>query len=80
MVWKLDSKEENSKEFRQYLGSTVTKNGELDKEISHQIQKLKESLWGVNWSGIQGMNVRIEGKIYKTVIRPAALHEMETWA
>ena len=64
-----------------YLGSTVAHDGELDAEISHRIQ----SGWR-NWKSMSGvlcdkrMSMKVKGKIYKTVVRPAMVYGAETWA
>ena len=55
-----------------YLGSTLAEDGELDAEVTHRVQ----SGWK-NWKRVSGvlwdrrMNVKIKGKMYRTVVRPA---------
>ena len=64
-----------------YLGSTLAEDGELDAEVTHRVQ----SGWK-NWKIVSGMlcdrrmNVKIKGKVYRTVIRPALMYGAETWA
>ena len=64
-----------------YLGSTLAEDGELDAEVNHRVQ----SGWK-NWKRVSGvfcdriMNVKIKGKVYRTVVRPALMYGAETWA
>ena len=64
-----------------YLGSTLAVDGELDAEVTHRVQ----SGWK-NWKRVYGvlcdrrMNVKIKGKVYRTVVRPALMYGAETWA
>ena len=64
-----------------YLGSVVQEDGGMKNEISNRIQ----SGWR-NWRKCSGVlcdrkiPVKLKGKVYKTVIRPAMLHAAETWA
>ena len=52
-----------------YLGSTLAEDGELDAEVTHRVQ----SGWK-NWKRVSGvlgdrrMNVKIKGKMYRTVV------------
>ena len=63
-----------------YLGSTVTGDGELDKEIVHRMQ----AGW-MNWRKVSGVlcdrriSAKKKGMIYKSVVRPAMLYGSETW-
>ena len=56
-------------------------NGDLDAEMTHRIQ----SGWK-NWKRISGIlcdrriSLRVKGKVYKTVVRPAMMYGAETWA
>ena len=58
-----------------YLGSTLAEDGELDAEVTHRVQ----SGWK-NWKRVSGvlcdrrMNVKIKGKEYRTVVRPALMY------
>ena len=64
-----------------YLGSTLAENGDLDAEMTHRIQ----SGWK-NWKRVSGIlcdriiSLRVKGKVYKTVVRPAMMYGAETWA
>ncbi|MCJ8729789.1 hypothetical protein PDJAM_G00110470 [Pangasius djambal] len=65
-------------EFK-YLGSTVQSNGECGKEVKKRVQ----AGWN-GWRKVSGVlcdrkiSARIKGKMYKTVVRPAMLHGLET--
>ena len=58
-----------------YLGATLAENGHLDAEMTHRIQ----SGWK-NWKRISGIlcdrriTLRVKGKVYKTVLRPAMMY------
>ena len=65
-----------------YLGATLAENGDLDAEITHRIQ----SGWK-NWKRVsrilcinRRISLRVKGKVYKTVVRPAMIYGAETWA
>ena len=64
-----------------YLGSTLAEDGELDADVTHRVQ----SGWK-NWKRVSGvlcdrrMNMKIKGKVYRTVVRPALMYGAETWA
>ena len=63
-----------------YLGSKVASDGNMDAEITHRVQ----AGWR-NWRKMSGvlcdrkMNVKLKGKVYKTVVRPAMMYGAETW-
>ena len=64
-----------------YLGSHVSSDRELDKEIIHRIK------YGwINWRRTSGVlcdrriSARVKGKVYKTVVRPAIMYGAETWS
>ncbi|KAK3515046.1 hypothetical protein QTP70_004038 [Hemibagrus guttatus] len=65
-------------EFK-YLGSTVQSNGECGKEVEKRVQ----AGWN-GWRKVSGVlcdrkiSVRIKGKVYRTVVRPAMLYGLET--
>ena len=64
-----------------YLGATLAGHGDLDAEMTHRIQ----SGWQ-NWKRVSGIlcdrriSLRVKGKVYKTVVRPAMMYGAETWA
>ena len=64
-----------------YLGAKLAENGDLDAEMMHRIQ----SGWK-NWERVSGIlcnrriSLRVKGKVYKTVVRPAMMYGAETWA
>ena len=64
-----------------YLGATLADTGDLDAELAHRIQ----SGWN-NWKRVSGIlcdrriSLRVKGKLYKTVVRPAMMYGAETWA
>lgn len=63
-----------------YLGSFVSSEGGLDKELDHRIQ-----VGWMNWRRVSGVlcdrkvNAKAKGKIFKTVVRPAMIYGSETW-
>jgi len=65
-------------EFK-YLGSTITNNGTVDKEI----KKRTEAGWR-NWKKMTGVlcdkkvPINVKGKIHKTIVQPAMTYAMET--
>ena len=64
-----------------YVGATLTDNDDMDAEMTHRIQ----SGWK-NWKRVSGIlcdrriSLRVKGKVYKTVVRPAMMYGAETWA
>ena len=70
----------NRVENFKYLGSKVSSDGNLDAEITHRVQ----AGWR-NWRKMSGVlcdpkiNVRLKGKVYKTVVRPAMMYGAEAW-
>ena len=64
-----------------YLGATLAENRDLDAEMTRRIQ----SGWR-NWKRVseilcdRRISLRVKGKVYKTVVRPAMMHGAETWA
>ena len=70
----------NRVENFKYLGSKVSSNGNMDAEITHRVQ----AGWR-NWRKMSGVlcdhkiNVKLKGKVYKTVVRPAMMYGAEAW-
>ena len=70
----------NRVENFKYLGSKVASDGSMDAEITHRVQ----AGWR-NWRKMSGVlcdrkiNVRLKGKVYKSVVRPAMMYGAETW-
>ena len=64
-----------------YLGTSMEEEGGKETEITKRVG----TGW-INWKKCSGvlcdrrMPVKLKGKVYKTVIRPAMLYEAETWA
>ena len=64
-----------------YLGSSVEETGGMATEITHRV-----SVAWRNWKRFSGVlcdrriPVKLKGKVYKTVVRPALLYGAETWA
>ena len=64
-----------------YFGSSVEDTGGMTTELSQR----GSAAWG-NWKRCSGvlcdrrMPVKLQGKVYKTVVRPARLYRAETWA
>ncbi|XP_051788831.1 uncharacterized protein LOC127529414 [Erpetoichthys calabaricus] len=67
-------------EFK-YLGSTVHSNGDCGREVKKRVQ----AGWN-GWRSVSGVicdrrvSARVEGKVYRTVVRPAVLYGLETVA
>ena len=61
-----------------YLGSTITVDGSEEREVTRRMQ----AGWK-NWREVSGvpcdrrMPVKLKGKVYKTVVRPAMMYGME---
>ena len=64
-----------------YMGTTLVEDGKLDAEVTHRVQSGRN-----NWKRVSGvlcdrrMNVKFKGKVYRTVVRPALMYVVETWA
>ena len=62
-----------------FLRSTLAEDGELDAEVTHRVQ----NGWK-NWKRVSGvlcdrrMNVKINGKVYRTVVKPALMYGADT--
>ena len=64
-----------------YLGTSMEEEGGMDTEIAKRVG----AGW-MNWKKCSGvlcdkkMPVKLKGKVYRTVVRPAMLYGAETWA
>ena len=65
----------------EYLGTTVSGNGELEEEVEKRIQ----AGWR-NWKRLSGvicdkrLSARKKGKVFKVAVRPAITYGSETWS
>ena len=81
LVIRLEGEEVKRVKTFKYLGSQLAEDGELDAEVNQRGQ----SGWR-NWKKVSGvlcdrrMNVKIKGKVYKMIVRPAMVYGAETWA
>ncbi|KAL6501656.1 hypothetical protein OROGR_026789 [Orobanche gracilis] len=75
-----DGKVVHGSTFFRYLGSIIQKDGELDGDVAHRIK----AGW-LKWKSATGvlcdpdMPHRLNGKFYRTTIRPALLYGTECW-
>ena len=73
-------KEKRAKNFK-YLGSTVSNDGRCEEEVRRRIQ----AGW-MSWRKVSGvlcnkkLSAKVKGKMYKSVVRPTILYEMEMMA
>ncbi|KAK3560275.1 hypothetical protein QTP86_004207 [Hemibagrus guttatus] len=76
---RLQGKEVKKVQEFKYLGSTVQSNGECGKEVKKRVQ----AGWN-GWTKVSGVlcdrkiSARIKGKVYRTVVRAAMLHGLQT--
>ena len=67
------------KKFK-YLGSMIEEGGDIGEDISHRIrvgwQKWKKAV-GVRYD--RKIPFRLKRRVYRMVIRPALLYEVECW-
>ena len=76
--FRLDGEVIKSVDGFKYLGSTITVDGSEEREVTRRIQ----AGWK-NWREVSGvlcerrMPVKLKGKVYKTVVRPAMMYGME---
>ena len=64
-----------------YLGSSVDETGGMATEITQRVNAAWRN--GKRCSGVlcdRRMPVKLKGKVYKTVVRPALLYGAKTWA
>ena len=65
-----------------YLGTSIEEEGGMETEIAKRVG----AGWMNNWKQCSGvlcdkkMPVKLKGKVYRTVVRPAMLYGAETWA
>jgi hypothetical protein len=77
---RLDGQVVSKKDTFRYLGSMPQKNGDIDEDVSHRIK----AGW-LKWREVSGVlcdprvPLKLKGKFYRTVIRPAMLYEAECW-
>ena len=64
-----------------YLGSTISADGSLDKEITSRIQKASQALGRLRVKVLQqkGITLSTKLKIYRAVVLPSLLYGCETW-
>ena len=78
---KIQAEDVKSIEDFKYLGSTVQKDGGVEKEVAKRVQ----AGWGA-WRKITGMMcdgrapAKVKGRLYKTMVQPAMMYAMETVA
>jgi hypothetical protein len=67
-----------NKDIFRYLGSILQKDGDIDKDVSHRIK-----IGWLKWCQDSGVlcdprvPLKLKGKFYRTVIRPAMLYRVE---
>jgi hypothetical protein len=77
---RLDGQVVPKKDTFRYLGSMLQKDGDIDEDLSHRIK----ASW-LKWRQASGVlcdlrvPLKLKGKFYRTVIRPAMLYGAECW-
>jgi hypothetical protein len=77
---RLDGQVIPKKDTFHYLGSMLQKNGDIDEDVSHRIK----AGW-LKWRQASGVlcnprvPLKLKGKFYRTMIRPAMLYGAEYW-
>ena len=63
-----------------YLGSIISKDGEVDEDVKHRI-KMRLLNWRLAYVVLcdQQMPTRLKGKFYRTVIRPTMTYGVDSW-
>jgi transcription termination factor 2 len=64
-----------------YLGSTISSDGTLDKEIAARIQKASQALGRLRTKVLQHKDIRLSTKlkVYNAIVLPSLLYGCETW-
>lgn len=77
----IDEAELKCVENFKYLGSTISSDGSLDKEITSRIQKASQALGRLRVKVLQQKSIRLTTKlkIYKAVVLSTLLYGCETW-
>ena len=75
-----DTQLKNVDSFR-YLGSTISSDGSLDKEITARTQKASQALGQLRTKILQHKNIRMSTKlkVYNAVVLSSLLYGCETW-
>jgi hypothetical protein len=77
---RLDGQVVPKKDIFRYLESMLQKDGDIDEDLSHRIKVI----W-LKWRQVSGVlcdprvSLKLKGKFYRTVIRPAMLYGAECW-
>jgi hypothetical protein len=77
---RLDGQVVPKKDIFRYLESMLQKDGDIDEDLSHRIK----AIW-LKWRQVSGVlcdprvSLKLKGKFYRTVIRPAMLYGAECW-
>jgi hypothetical protein len=77
---RLDGQVISKKDIFHYLGSMLQMNGDIDEDVSHRIK----AGW-LKWRQASGVlcnprvPLKVKGKFYRTMIRPAMLYGAEYW-
>jgi hypothetical protein len=77
---RLDGQVVPKKDIFRYLELMLQKDGDIDEDLSHRIK----AIW-LKWRQVSGVlcdprvSLKLKGKFYRTVIRPAMLYGAECW-
>ena len=77
----IDDKPLANLEHFKYLGSTISCDGSLDREIDNRISKASQALGSLHTRVLSEHNIRLSTKlrIYNAVVLPSLLYGCETW-